>query len=149
MADLEKSVKKLGIATAMILEEKPGYARPATYIRERGSFMSKGDVVYANTPSALGPMPHDAMPNRLGLAEWLVSEDNPLTARVAVNRFWEAIFGHGIVETSEDFGPRATRRPIRNCLTGWPSNSCIEGWSMKKIQRLIVTSATYRQSSQR
>jgi hypothetical protein len=132
----------------MILEEKPGYARPATYIRERGSFMSKGDVVYANTPSALGPMPHDAMPNRLGLAEWLVSEDNPLTARVAVNHFWEAIFGHGIVETAEDFGTQGDP-PSHPELLDWLATEFMhQGWSMKKIQRLIVTSAMYRESSQ-
>ena len=148
MADLEKSVKKLGIATAMILEEKPGYARPATYIRERGSFMSKGDVVYANTPSALGPMPHDAMPNRLGLAEWLVSDDNPLTARVAVNHFWEAIFGHGIVETSGRF--RHPGRPADASGTARLAGHRIyaSGLEHEEIQRLIVTSATYRQSSQ-
>ena len=141
-----KSVKKLGIVTAMVLEEKPGYARPATYIRERGSFMSKGDVVYANIPSALNPMPKDAMPNRLGLAEWLVSDDNPLTARVAVNHFWEALFGHGIVETSEDFGTQGDP-PSHPELLDWLATEFMQqGWSMKKIQRLIVTSATYRQS---
>ena len=124
IADLEESLRKLGIVTAMVMQEKPGSLRPATYIRERGSFMSKGDLVYADVPSSLNPLPKDAMPNRLGLAEWLVSEDNPLTARVTVNRYWETLFGHGIVETSEDYGLKATCRAIRSCSTGWPLNSC-------------------------
>ncbi|MGH9614584.1 MAG: DUF1549 domain-containing protein, partial [Bryobacteraceae bacterium] len=79
VADLEKSFQKLGIVTAMILEERPGSVRPAAYIRERGSFASKGDVVYADVPGSLNPLPKNATPNRLTLAEWLVSDDNPLT----------------------------------------------------------------------
>ena len=125
IADLEKQLDDLHIVTAMVMQEKPGFVRPATYIRERGSFTSKGDIVYANVPASLNPLPSNAMPNRLGLAEWLVSDDNPLTARVAVNRFWETIFGHGMVETSEDFGPRAICRPILNCWIGWRPSSCI------------------------
>ncbi|MFZ0588846.1 MAG: DUF1553 domain-containing protein [Bryobacteraceae bacterium] len=147
MAELGKSLKALGIATAMVMHERPGYARPTAYIRERGSFMSKGDLVYADVPSALGRLPGDAMPNRLGLAQWLVSDDNPLTARVTVNHFWEAIFGHGIVETDEDFGTQGDM-PSHPELLDWLATEFMrEGWKMKKIQRLIVTSATYRQSS--
>ena len=74
----------------------------------RGAFTSLGDKVCSGVPAALNPMVDDQMPNRLGLAEWLVSEDNPLTARVAVNRLWEQLFGRGIVETSEDFGTQGT-----------------------------------------
>jgi hypothetical protein len=103
--------------------------------------------VYADVPSALNPLPKTAMPNRLGLAEWLVSDDNPLTARVTVNHFWEALFGHGIVETSEDFGTQGDP-PSHAELLDWMATEFMrDGWSMKKIQRLIVTSATYRQSS--
>ncbi|MBV8550568.1 MAG: DUF1553 domain-containing protein [Acidobacteriaceae bacterium] len=148
IADLQTQLQKLGIVTAMVMREKSGYSRPATYIRERGSFMSKGERVYADVPATLNPLPKDAMPNRLGLAEWLVSDDNPLTARVAVNHFWETIFGHGIVETSEDFGTQG-EAPSHPELLDWLATEFMrDGWSMKKIQRLMVTSATYRQSSQ-
>jgi hypothetical protein len=147
LARLEKSLQDVGIVTAMIMREEPGYARPTTYVRERGSFLSKGDLVYADVPSALNPLPKNVMPNRLGLAEWLVSEDNPLTARVTVNRFWESIFGRGIVETSEDFGTQGDT-PSHPELLDWLATEFMsKGWSMKGILREIVTSATYRQSS--
>jgi len=147
MADLTTDLKKLGIATAMVMEENPGVIRPATYIRERGSFLSRGEEVYADVPSALNPLPKGETPNRLALAQWLVSEDNPLTARVTVNRFWETIFGHGLVETSEDFGTQG-ELPSHPELLDYLATSFMENhWSMKKIQRLMVTSATYRQSS--
>jgi hypothetical protein len=147
IAGLQDELEKLGIVTAMIMRERPSSTRPAAYIRERGSFMSKGDLVYADVPSALGRLPQHAMPNRLGLAEWLVSNDNPLTARVTVNHFWEALFGRGIVETAEDFGSQG-ELPSHPELLDWLATEFERGgWSMKAIQRLMVTSATYRQSS--
>ncbi len=147
IASLRKDLQKLGIATAMVMAEKPTFLRPAAYIRERGTFTSPGELVYADVPSALGTLPKDAMPNRLGLAQWLVSDDNPLTARVAVNHFWETIFGHGIVETSEDFGTQGDP-PSHPELLDWLATEFMhDGWDMKKIQRLMVTSATYRQDS--
>jgi hypothetical protein len=147
MADLRMELRKLGIASAMTLSEAGGFARPSTNIRERGTFTSKGDLVYADVPSALGSLPKDAMPNRLGLAEWLVSDDNPLTARVTVNHFWETLFGHGLVETSEDFGTQGDP-PTHPELLDWLATEFMQnGWSMKKIQRLMVTSAAYREDS--
>jgi len=147
MADLKIELKKLGIATAMIMSEDSGSGRPSTNIRERGTFTSKGDLVYADVPSALGSLPKGATPNRLGLAEWLVSDDNPLTARVAVNHFWETLFGHGLVETSEDFGTQGDP-PTHPELLDWLATEFMQnGWSMKKIQRLMVTSAAYREDS--
>jgi hypothetical protein len=147
MAKLQKSVEQLGIPTAMVMEEKAGYERPATYMRERGSFLSKGEKVYAGVPAILNPLPTDQMPNRLGLAYWLVSDDNPLAARVIVNHFWEAFFGHGIVETAEDFGTQGDL-PTHPELLDWLATEFMRnGWDMKAIKREIVTSATYRQSS--
>jgi hypothetical protein len=147
MADLRLDLRKLGIASAMIVSENDGFARPSTYIRERGTFTSKGELVYADIPSALGTLPKDAMPNRLGLAQWLVSDDNPLTARVTVNHFWETLFGHGLVETSEDFGTQGDP-PTHPELLDWLATEFMQnGWSMKKIQRLMVTSAAYREDS--
>ena len=147
LAGLQHDLKKLDIATAMVMEEKPGLTRPATYIRERGSFLSHGEEVYADVPSSLNPLPKGEPPNRLALAEWLVSEDNPLTARVTVNRFWETMFGHGLVETSEDFGTQGELPSHPELLDFLATSFMDNGWSMKKIQRLMVTSATYRQSS--
>ena len=147
MAEVKKALDDLGIATALIMRERPSYERPSTFMRIRGSFLSKGDKVYAGVPGSLSPMPDNQMPNRLGLAYWLVDENNPLTARVAVNRFWEQYFGRGLVETSEDFGTQG-QRPSHPELLDWLATEFMrQGWSMKAFHRLIVTSATYRQSS--
>ncbi|HEY3939415.1 MAG TPA: PSD1 and planctomycete cytochrome C domain-containing protein [Bryobacteraceae bacterium] len=147
LAALKITLRKVGIVTAMVMAEQPGFTRPAAYIRERGSFASKGELVYADVPSSLGSLPRNAMPNRLGLAEWLVSDDNPLTARVTVNHFWETLFGHGIVETSEDFGTQGDPPSHPELLDWLATEFTRNGWSMKKIQRMMVTSATYRQDS--
>ena len=145
--ELEKSLGDLGIVTALIMGEGQSFERPYTHVRLRGSFLSKGEKVYAGVPGSLNPLPEDVMPNRLGLAEWLVSEDNPLTARVAVNRFWEVLFGRGIVETTEDLGTKG-EPPTHPELLDWLATEFMrEKWSMKKMIRLIVTSSTYRQSS--
>ncbi len=147
IAALKKQIDKLGISTAMIMRERPNFTRPAAYIRERGTFTSPGELVYADVPSALNPLPRDAMPNRLGLAQWLVSDDNPLTARVTVNHFWETLFGRGIVETSEDFGSQGDP-PSHPELLDWLATEFMrDGWKMKEIQKLMVMSATYRQDS--
>ena len=131
----------------MVMSEEGGSERPSTNIRERGTFTSKGELVYADVPSALGALPKGVEPNRLGLAKWLVSDDNPLTARVAVNHFWETLFGHGLVETSEDFGTQGDP-PTHPQLLDWLATEFMQqGWSMKKIQRLMVTSAAYREDS--
>ncbi len=146
-AKFNKDLDALGIVTALIVRERPGFERPSTDLHIRGAFLSKGEKVYADVPSILNPLPQDAMPNRVGLAQWLVSEDNPLTARVTINRYWEQIFGHGIVETAEDFGSQG-ELPTHPELLDWLATEFMrDGWSMKKIKRTIVTSATYRQSS--
>ena len=98
-------------------------------------------------PAVLGSLPPEAPANRLGLAQWLVSKDNPLTARVAVNRIWEQYFGRGLVETSEDFGSQG-EKPSHPELLDWLAVEFMDrNWSMKAMHRLIVLSTAYRQSS--
>jgi hypothetical protein len=133
--------------TTLVMRERPGFERPSTLFRNRGSFMSPGDRVYAAIPAVFGGLPDDQPANRLGLARWLVSNDNPLTARVTVNRHWETLFGRGLVLTSEDFGTQG-ERPSHPELLDWLAVEFMEkGWSQKALLREIVTSATYRQSS--
>ncbi len=145
--ELQKEVDKLGIATTLVMGEKNSFERPCANVHVRGAFLTVGDKVCAGTPFILNPLSDDQMPNRLGLANWLVSEDNPLTARVTVNRFWEQLFGRGIVETSEDFGTQGSP-PTDPQLLDWLATEFMrDGWSMKKILRVMVTSATFRQSS--
>jgi hypothetical protein len=147
MAELQKALKALGIPTALVMRERAGYERPSAFVRRRGSFMDKGEQVYAGVPAALHPLREDQMPNRLGLAHWLVDEDNPLTARVAVNRAWESFFGRGIVETSEDFGTQGSP-PSHPELLDWLATEFLhQEWRTKALHKLIVTSATYRQAS--
>jgi len=145
---LQKDLKAVGIPTAMVMRERPGFERPSAFVRRRGNFMDKGEEVYAGVPASLHPMRDDQMPNRLGLAHWLVDNDNPLTARVVVNRAWEQFFGRGIVETSEDFGTQGSP-PSHPELLDWLATEFIQqGWSQKAIHKLIVSSATYRQASE-
>jgi hypothetical protein len=147
IASLRKDIDALGIPKALVMSEDTTVERPSAYIRMRGAFVSKGDLVQANAPAFLAPMPEGAPYNRLGLAKWLVSRDNPLTARVAVNHFWETIFGRGIVETTEDFGSQGFA-PSHPELLDWLATEFVDqGWDMKAIKRTILTSATYRQAS--
>ena len=147
VVELEEALAELRIPTALVLAERDSYARPSTPLRVRGSFMSPGELVYADVPSALHDLPSDQMPNRLGLAYWLVDPDNPLTARVTVNRLWEQLYGRGLVETSEDFGTQGSA-PSHPALLDWLATRFMDqGWSLKSMLRTIVTSATYRQTS--
>lgn len=118
-----------------------------THILVRGEYLKPGEKVAFNTPSFLPPLPEDAPKNRLGFARWLFSEEQPLTARVQVNRMWQHFFGVGLVKTSEDFGVQS-EYPLHLDLLDWLAVEFREsGWDMKRLNRLIVTSATYRQSS--
>jgi Protein of unknown function (DUF1553)/Protein of unknown function (DUF1549)/Planctomycete cytochrome C len=147
MAELQKQLRALGIPTALVMHERTSYERPSAYVRRRGAFMDKGELVYAGVPEILYPLREDQMPNRLGLARWLVDERNPLTARVTVNRAWEQFFGRGIVETSEDFGTQGSP-PSHPDLLDWLATEFVRGgWHMKPIHKAIVMSATYRQVS--
>uniref|UniRef100_UPI0037CB1154 PSD1 and planctomycete cytochrome C domain-containing protein n=1 Tax=Luteitalea sp. TaxID=2004800 RepID=UPI0037CB1154 len=147
IARLKKALDDLKLPTTLVMEEKPSFERPSTFLRERGAFTAPGEKVYANTPSSLPSMGDDLPPNRLGLARWLVRRDNPLTARVAVNRYWEALFGRGLVETSEDFGTMGAM-PSHPELLDWLAVDFMEqGWSLKRLLRTLVLSSTYRQDS--
>ena len=137
----------LQIPSTLVMGEKASFERPSYELRERGSFTARGARVYAGTPKALHAMRDDQPANRLGLARWLIDDNNPLVARVAVNRLWEQLFGRGIVETSEDFGTQGTP-PSNQALLDWLATELMtNGWKQKAIIRSIVTSATYRQSS--
>jgi hypothetical protein len=135
------------IPELMIMRDRSNWR--ATYILTRGEYNLHGEEVFPNTPESVLPMKDDLPKNRLGLARWLTDPQNPLTARVAVNRFWQNYFGKGLVATSEDFGNQG-QMPSHPELLDWLAlefqNS---GWDVKALQRLIVTSATYRQASKK
>jgi hypothetical protein len=123
------------------------YVPRKTHVHLRGNFRSPGDEVVAQTPSLFEPLPTGDEPARLKLARWLVSRRNPLTARVTVNRMWQAFFGRGLVLSSDDFGIRGAR-PSHPRLLDWLAAEFMDrDWSVKRMHRLIVTSATYRQAS--
>jgi hypothetical protein len=135
------------IPTTLVMEDNPTDKPLTAVVRPRGEFTRQGEVVETGVPAVLHPFPEGAPRNRLGLALWLVSRDNPLTARVQVNRMWATIFGRGIVETLDNFGTQGAY-PTHPELLDWLAVEFMEsGWSMKHIYRLIVTSSTYRQSS--
>ena len=133
------------VAEIMVMKEMPR-PRP-TYLLTRGAYDAPADRVEPGTPANLPPLEDSWPRNRLGLAKWLTAPNHPLTARVAVNRWWQALFGRGIVATPEDFGSQG-QLPSHPELLDYLARSFIDsGWDVKRIMRLIVTSATYRQSS--
>ncbi len=144
---LRGKINELSSASALILEEKKGEYPPKTPIRIKGGYLSPGKIVTADVPKILPRLAKDLPQNRLGLAKWLVSPENPLTARVRINQMWESIYGIGLVKTVEDFGSQG-EKPIYKDLLDWLAVEFINRhWSMKAMYRLIVTSNTYRQSS--
>lgn len=141
----DEDIKARGAMT-LVMQEKPN-SEPTAHILNRGSYMDKGDVVKVGVPQVLHPMT-DAMPkNRLGLGQWLVDKNNPLVGRVTTNRLWGYLFGTGIVETVEDFGIMGAR-PSHPKLLDWLAVEFMEsGWNYRHMAKLMVTSATYRQSA--
>ncbi len=135
------------IPTALVLRDKPATGPLKTNVHIRGEFLSKGAEVTACSPAFLPAMASSLPANRLGLAKWIVDPRNPLTARVEVNRLWEGVFGRGIVETSEDFGTQGSPPTHRELLDWLATEFIARKWNMKSMLKLIVTSATYRQSS--
>ena len=133
------------LPTVMVMDERED-ARP-THILFRGAFDAPRERVEPGLPAALPPLPEGLPNNRLGLATWLTSAQNPLTARVTANRFWQMLFGRGIVSTVEDFGSQGAA-PTHPQLLDWLAADFLEsGWDVKGLIRTIVNSATYRQSS--
>ncbi len=134
------------VAEIMVMKELP--AERPTYLLKRGSYDAPAGRVQRNTPASLPPFTDSRPRNRLGLAQWLTDPKHPLTARVAVNRWWQALFGRGIVATPEDFGSQG-QLPSHPELLDWLARTFIDsGWDTKKLVRLMVTSATYRQRSE-
>jgi mono/diheme cytochrome c family protein len=130
---------------AHVMAERPG--EPTAYLLYRGEYDKRRDQVKAATPTALPSMPGDLPRNRLGFAKWLLRPEHPLTARVTVNRFWQEVFGTGIVRTTGDFGVTGDL-PSHPELLDWLAVEFREsGWDVKKLFKLIVTSSTYRQSA--
>jgi hypothetical protein len=145
IASLKKS--RPSIPTLPVMVQLPSDKQRTTYLMVKGNFLSKGDKVEPAVPAAFPRLPSGAPVNRLGVAKWLVSPDNPLTARVAVNRYWAALFGTGLVETEEDFGTQG-ELPSNQELLDWLATEYVRlNWSTKALLREIVTSTTYRQSS--
>ena len=133
--------------TVPIMRELPPEKRRKTHIQQRGNFLNLGQEVTPGLPVIFPPPADGGQIDRLALAQWLVADNNPLTARVLVNRYWETIFGVGLVRTSEDFGSQG-EPPSHPELLDWLATELIrQRWDTKALLRLIVTSATYRQSS--
>ncbi len=129
----------------MVMQEMP-LPRKA-YILDRGQYDTYKEEVFPDVPKSILPMPKNFQRNRLGFAQWLVHPDHPLTARVAVNRYWQMYFGKGLVKSAEDFGNQG-EMPSNPELLDWLALSFREsGWNVKALQKMIVMSATYRQSS--
>ena len=147
LAQAKKQLAAIQPNTVPIVREVTGDKRRTTHIQFRGNYLALGDEVTEALPVAFHPLPDGTKPNRLVLARWLVDEDNPLTARVIANRLWEQIFGTGIVRTCEDFGTQGDR-PTHPELLDWLATEFVaQKWDMKLFLKMVVTSATYCQSS--
>ncbi|CAM4247885.1 DUF1553 domain-containing protein [Zobellia nedashkovskayae] len=150
IATLEKNRKVLvdsvePMKQIMVMKERKTPRQ--TYILDRGNYDSPTDSVFPNVPTEIFPMDDGLPKNRLGLAKWITDKDNPLTARVAVNRYWQNLFGRGLVVTSEDFGNQG-EMPSHPKLLDWLAIQFIEsGWDVKALHKTIMLSSTYQQSS--
>ena len=141
----EKEKFERSLPTVMVMAESP--TPKSTFLLERGAYDHPGAQVAPGIPAILPALPAGAPNNRLGFAQWLTDPGNPLLARVTVNRFWQMYFGTGIVKTVEDFGSQG-EWPSHPELLDWLATELIRtGWNVKALQKLIVTSAAYRQSS--
>jgi hypothetical protein len=133
--------------TSLVFQEWPSGQQRPTVRYHRGEYLQPRESVAPGVPAFLPPLPAGATANRLSLAQWLVSRENPLTARVIVNRHWQAFFGRGLVRTLEDFGAQGELPSHSELLDYLAVQFMEQGWSQKKLLRLIVTSATYQQAT--
>ncbi|MBT4693790.1 MAG: DUF1549 domain-containing protein, partial [Planctomycetaceae bacterium] len=149
IAELEKAITDLRPTTVPVMKELTGEKRRKTNIQVRGNFEVTEGEVSEGTPATFHPFPDDAPRNRLELARWLVDAENPLTGRVLVNRYWEQLFGQGIVGTSEEFGIQG-ELPTHPQLLDWLAVTFAKdySWDVKRLLKTIVMSATYRQSAE-
>jgi hypothetical protein len=133
--------------TTLVLQERPPDNPRPTFIHNRGEYLQPTSKVQPAVPSILPPLPKNVLPNRLALARWLVSSDNPLSGRVIMNRQWAVFFGRGLVRTAEDFGYQG-EPPSHPELLDWLALELArQGWSIKRMHKSIVMSAAYQQSS--
>jgi hypothetical protein len=148
LATTQKQLAEFKPATTVpVMLELATGSRRETRLQHRGNFLDLGDVVSPGIPAAFGAPAHDGELDRLEMARWLVSRENPLTARVIVNRYWEKIFGVGLVRTSEEFGSQG-ELPSHPELLDWLAVEFLEsGWDLHHLLRLMVLSSAYRQSS--
>ena len=147
LAGLKKQLAGMKPETSVpVMKELTGAQRRKTRLQYRGNFLDLGDEVTEGTPAALHAFPKDAPKTRLEFAKWLVSSENPLTARVIANRFWEHIFGTGIVRTSEEFGIQG-ELPSHPELLDWLAVDFQRDWDVKRFLKVLVTSSAYRQSA--
>jgi hypothetical protein len=147
LEQLKKKLADFKPLSVPIMRELPADKRRVTKLQQRGNFLDLAQEVSAGTPAAFPPLPGGMAADRLALAKWLVDQDNPLTARVLANRYWEQLFGVGLVATSEEFGSQGDL-PSHPELLDWLATELIRlQWDHKAFLRLLVTSATYRQSS--
>ena len=142
---LEREKLERTFPTVMVMAERP--SPKETFLLVRGAYNAPGEKVQPGVPAILPALPEGAPNNRLGFARWLIDARNPLLARVTVNRFWQMYFGTGIVKTTEDFGQQG-EWPTHPALLDWLATEFMRtGWDIKAMQKLILTSAAYRQSS--
>jgi hypothetical protein len=147
IAAVRKQLAGVRGVTTPIMRELPDGAKRKTHILIRGNYLNEGKAVTPGVPAIFPPLPTGQAINRLALARWLVDPSNPLTGRVTANRYWEQLFGVGLVETPEDFGIRG-KLPNHPELLDWLATEFVaQKWDVKQLLRLMVTSATYRQSS--
>ena len=145
--DLKKKIAAAAPVTVPVMQDLPAAQRRKTFIQLRGNWQALGDEVAEGVPTHLARWDDSFPKNRLGLARWIVSRDNPLTARVTMNRLWESVFGVGIVRTSEEFGSQGDL-PVHPELLDWLAAEFVEsGWDTKKMLSLLLNSRAYRQSS--